>query len=431
MSELENISIPKTAFVLFNNGAFGGAEKRFLNLFRYLSNLYPDKFYFFINKHLLGHITRIYSDFPTTNIRIVDFKKPVSKLKKRGTGSSPNTYNDTIPDPMEVDRKTSFARKIYWFHKNKIRQRHLFNITEQYRRELGIEVFMGVFSGILPLVFYLNHLPRKAAVIFSNMDSWFTGVHDDMKKLWYRKYFSFNYALENSDYVDFLSPYIVEGVKKRNVNVRADKTVITACSGVDYSNCHVGFKTNLEIAFSGRLEPDKCPMLYLEAAKEILKEYPDIKFHLLGEGSLVNEITLFIDSNGLKDKINFQFHKNPPELFAETSIFVSLQTGTNYPSLSVIEAMACGNAIVASNAGDTYLLINETNGVLTELNVNSVVAAIKSLIKDPAKTRKLGLNGREFVMKEHIIEKESAYYIDLFKKAKKRVFGLKENSENK
>jgi glycosyltransferase involved in cell wall biosynthesis len=428
LKELENIPVPKTAFVLFNNGAFGGAEKRFLNLFQYLSGLYPDKFYFFINKHLLDHIVRIYFDFPTTNIRIVDFKRPVSKLKKRGLSSSPNTYSDIIPDPMEVDRKTSFARKIYWFHKNKIRQRHLFNIIEQFRKELDIEVFIGVFSGVLPLVFYLSQQPRQAAVIFSNMDSWFTGVHDDMKKLWYRKYFSFNYALENSDYVDFLSPYIVEGVKKRNVNVPADKTVITACSGVDYSNCHVGSKTNLEIAFSGRLEPDKCPMLYLEAAKEILKEYPNIKFHLLGEGSLVKEINNFIDSSGLRDKINFQFHKNPPELFAGTSIFVSLQTGTNYPSLSVIEAMACGNAVVASNVGDTTLLINENNGVLAELNVDSVVAAIKSLIKDPARISKLGLNGREFVMKEHIIEKESAYYIDLFKKAKNRVFGFKESS---
>jgi glycosyltransferase involved in cell wall biosynthesis len=163
-------------------------------------------------------------------------------------------------------------------------------------------------------------------------------------------------------------------------------------------------------------------MLYLTAAKEILKEFPEVKFHLLGEGTLVNEINSFISANKLEKNINFKFHKNPPGIFAETSVLVSLQTGTNYPSQSVLEAMGCGNAVIASNTGDTDLFINNSNGMLVELNTESLVSALKKLIKDPLLAKQMGLAGKELAEKNHTIEKASAYYLELFEKAYKKVF---------
>ena len=154
-------------------------------------------------------------------------------------------------------------------------------------------------------------------------------------------------------------------------------------------------------------------MLYLESARELLKEFPSFKFHLLGEGSLVNEINKFILDNNLSGNINFTFHKNPPEVFKETLIFVSLQTGTNYPSQSVLEAMACGNAIVASDTGDTKLFVNDSNGILVELNVNSIVSAIKRLIADVPAAKTLGLQAAKFAIANHTIDKVSEYYLEL------------------
>ena len=417
--------IPKTAIVLFNNGAFGGAERRFSNLFLYLYSQYPDKFYYFINYHLLGQIKRIYPDFPLNNVRIIDFKKNSgeSNQENNNTGGPPKKFQDITPDPLETDKSASFFRKLFWFQKNKSGMRLLHRQIEKFRSENNITVLMGVFSGVLPLVFYLNYVPKKASVIFSDMDSWFSDVHLDMKKLWYRKYYSFNYALENSDYIDLLSPFIKDGLKKRNVKIKEEKTYITECSFADYSKCIPGEKKNLEIAFSGRLEPDKNPMLYLQAAKEILKEHPDIKFYLMGEGSLVDEINNFIASNKMEKNVIFQFHSSPAEILAETSIFVSLQSGTNYPSQSVLEAMACGNAVIASDTGDTKLLINGTNGILTGLDIVSLVNALRTLIDDREKTLKLGQNGREFVLKNHTIEKASVYYTDLFIKAHNELTG--------
>ncbi len=404
---------PNTAFVIFSTGAFGGAEKRFMNLSSFLSQKYPRNIRLIINPLMENHIRRI---FPAQTFEYIDvIGKTNDGASETTTSSGQVQYNDNSPDPMDIDRQTSLARKYYWYYKNKFRQKNLFLSIEALRKKHDIKVLLGIFAGGPPLVFY-SEQPSRPAVIFSDMDSWFTDVLTDTKKLWYRKYYSFNSILENADAVDFLSPYIAEGVKKRGIKIREDKINIAPSSFIDYSKCVPGSKESFEFAFAARLEPDKNPLLYLEAALIILKKYPDIKFHLLGEGSLVSRVNDFITANGLKEKINFTFHKNPPEIFAGTSGFVSLQTGTNYPSQSVIEAMACGNAVIASNTGDTGLLINSTNGILVELSVNSVVSAMEKLITDRSLTKKLGDAGRDFVLQNHTIEKVSAYYTELIKK---------------
>lgn len=409
--------IPKTGIVIFHNGAFGGATKRIANLFFHVDKLYPGRFYLIVNRNLFEQLQEIYETLPSENIRVLETS--ADKMTKPAVEhpETPKFYADSIADPMDVDKQHTIARKIYWFAKNKNRYRKLFRKIDALRAGLDIKVFYGVSAGVLPLVFYLNESPARASVIFSDMDSWFTDVHRDMKKLWYRKYYSYNYALENSSLVDFLSPYIAEGVREHDVNIKEERIRIAPCSFIDYSKCSPSEKSKIEVAFCSRLEADKNPMLYLDAAKEVLQKFPDIKFHILGEGTLVNEISGFIEKNNLKNSINFQFHKNPPEIFKDTSIFISLQTGTNYPSQSVLEAMACGNAVIASNRGDTNLFINEKNGILIEPEKVPLVRAIENLVLNPDKNRTMGMNGREMVLKEHTIERFTEYFLSLVREA--------------
>jgi glycosyltransferase involved in cell wall biosynthesis len=163
--------------------------------------------------------------------------------------------------------------------------------------------------------------------------------------------------------------------------------------------------------------------MYLEAAKTIIQMYPEIKFHLLGEGTLVPEIENFIRENNLGSSVNFEFSKSPTEIFARSSIFISIQKNNNYPSQSVLEAMACGNAIIASDVGDTRLFVNEETGILIPLNLKYLIEAIEQLISDPIKMRKLGANARKFVLENHTIEKSAEYFHSLFQKAHLRALG--------
>lgn len=411
----------KTGIVLFNYGAFGGAPKRFTNLFIHLNKQYPGDFYYFTNFFMLNQIREVYPDIDTSGIFTIDKNSDNKYLIETAPGF-PRSYRKVILDPLGTDSKTSFARKVYWYHKNKLRQYNNFRKIENYRKEFDIKVFCGVFSGILPLVFYLNKKQPKASVIFSNMDSWFCDVHNDMKKLWYRKYYSYNFAMENCDVTDFLSPYILDGVRKIGVKLKEDSVSISPCSFADYSKCNDSEKKNPEVVFCSRLEPDKNPILYLEAAKKILKNYPSVIFHLLGEGSLVNEIKRYIKENNLGRNINFSFRKNPPDVFGKTLIFASLQKSTNYPSQSLLEAMACQNAVVASDTGDTRMLINENNGILVPLNAEKIAEAIEFLLNRKELAIKLGKQGSSDVRNKHNIENYSNYFINLVQEAYKKNF---------
>ncbi len=406
---------PNTAFIIFSSGAFGGAEKRFTNLFIYLRDKFPGRFHYIINPLMNRHIERVFPGINDDNIHVVDTGTGYSLNEAENSDNSPKQYSDNIPDPLETDKNASVLRKYYWFYKNKAKQRKIFEQIEEIRIKENIKVLAGIFAGGIPLMFYREQGNPDVKIIFSDMDSWFSEVIKDTKKLWYRKYYSFNYIMENADRVDFLSPYIAEGVRKLGVNIPPEKISVAPCSFIDYSKCLVGAKSNFEIAFASRLEPDKNPMLYLESALEVLKSHPEIKFHLLGEGSLVNEVGQYIAENNLSGKINFAFNRDPAQVFKETSVFVSLQSGTNYPTQSVLEAMACGNAVIASDTGDTRLFVNEDNGILVELTKDSVISAIKKLIARPDDTKKLGTNAAKLVRQNHTIEKVSEYYTGLIK----------------
>ncbi len=371
---------------------------------------------------MLSQLKEVFENFDFTNAFTVDLEGTKNLVVGNKELKQTRFYADNIPDPLEVDRNASFPRKVYWYYKNMFRRKKLFKMIDRIRSEHGIKVFIGVFGGVLPLVFYFDQNPRRAAVIFSDMDSWFVDVHRDMKRLWYRKYYSFNNTLENADLVDFLSPYILDGIRSMGINADDERTAVAPCSFTDYTKCNVGDKSEFSIAYASRLEPDKNPILFLEAAKRIYAEFPQFKFHLLGEGTLAHEIENFISGNNLGGAVDFRFHRNPPEIFAKTSAFVSLQSNTNYPSQSVLEAMACGNAIIASNVGDTNLFINESNGLLINLNVEELTGAIKKLITAPGLASSLGNSGREFVLKNHTIEKMADYYVELIERVNKKVF---------
>lgn len=402
--------------VLFQTGYFGGAEKRFSNLFHYLYNKYNAKIHFIVNASLYDSLQKILPEIICENIHVIGKKIDPKQNTKNKTNPSNKTFTNSFSNVLKNEDSFSLTRKTYLFIKNYYQQYMLFRQIEKIRLFNKIDVFMGVYSGTIPLYFY-KRKKQRPGLIFSDMDSWFYEIHPNKHKYWYRKYFSFNYALNNFDNLDFLSPFILKGVEELGVKLNHSKCNITPCSFIDYSKCIIGKKENLEIAFAGRLEESKNPLLYIESINILSKKYPNIKFHLLGNGNLSDTILDLIKSYSLQEKINFCFHVNPPEVFSNTSIFVSLQTTNNYPSQSVLEAMACGNAIIATDVGDTRLFVNDTNGILINLGLNELLNALDYLINNKEKTLQLGLSGRKYALENHNLEKHANYYWELFIKS--------------
>ena len=398
------------AFILLTRELFGGAEKRFAQLFKYLSYKYPNEYYFIITWDLFFKIQEIFPNYPIQNLIPIGFNSKLDKNKILITNKS-KTYSTNHP---------GIIKQIYRFINNYRLQKRYYLEIVHIRREKNIKCFLGIYNGIIPLYFYLNKTKRKVGIVFCNMDSWFRDILPKEKKYWYRKYSSFNYALENSDYVDFLSPFILKGVKERGMNIKEESDSITPCSFTDYSKCKIGDKSIFQVAFAGRLEKDKNPDLFLEAAIILSKKYPEILFHIMGEGRLSSDIKEKVNNSGLGNIIFHGFHPQPTEILLDTSVFVSIQTTNNYPSQSVLEAMGCGNAIVASDVGDTRMFINKDNGILIKPEVVELVSAIENLYVNKEFRERLGKNAFSYVRENHTIEKMAEYYVDLFKKVSSR-----------
>ena len=79
----------------------------------------------------------------------------------------------------------------------------------------------------------------------------------------------------------------------------------------------------------------------------------------------------------------------------QSKIFISIQKDNNYPSQSLLEAMACENAIIASDVGETRKLVTENEGILVPLSAEKIADAIQFLLENPAECERLGKNARK------------------------------------
>lgn len=141
-----------------------------------------------------------------------------------------------------------------------------------------------------------------------------------------------------------------------------------------------------EIVYAARLTDQKKPLLFAKAVKILneiyYNEIKDWKFFIYGKGPLEEEVRLFINNNQLHDVLSLASTSDMSEVFPYSRCFVSTQDYENFPSLSMTEAMASGNALIALNVGQTdYFVKDNINGYLVNSDVPEKLAeAIRSYI---------------------------------------------------
>jgi glycosyltransferase involved in cell wall biosynthesis len=154
----------------------------------------------------------------------------------------------------------------------------------------------------------------------------------------------------------------------------------------------------------------------VQAIPAILQAHPETRFYFLGEGPLEGEIRRQIETLNVQDSVVIRFDPNPTQVLNRSSIFVSLQEGENYPSQSLLEAMACGNAIVATDVGETWRLVDAQNGIRVASEVNAVAGAIIALFSDLQLPQRQGMSRRR-LLAEHTPERFLAYIRRVYSQA--------------
>lgn len=141
---------------------------------------------------------------------------------------------------------------------------------------------------------------------------------------------------------------------------------------------------------------------------------------IVGDGPLRSELQKQAWEAGLtSDQLNFLGSVvNVQEVYTKASIFILTSDWEGTPNV-VMEAMACGLPVVATMVGGVTDLIRhgETGLLVNHDNEDHLFNAICTLINDSSLRETMGKKSREFIKKEHSLDKLPEYLLELYKRA--------------
>lgn len=184
----------------------------------------------------------------------------------------------------------------------------------------------------------------------------------------------------------------------------------------------------LTILFVGRLDKRKGFLNLLEAFVKLKPDYPHLRLRMVGpfapkEGELYQKIA---QAQHVTD-IEFVGYVSPdrlPGFYHQADIFCAPSIGFESFGIVLLEAMAAGLPIVASNiAGYRSLLTDGQEGLLTPPGQPDVLAgALRQLIDSPQQRQEMGQRGRLKAAEyswDHIVDKILDVYRDTIERKKK------------
>lgn len=117
----------------------------------------------------------------------------------------------------------------------------------------------------------------------------------------------------------------------------------------------------LLVGIVGRLTEVKNHSLFLKAAK-LCREKPDapkMRFLIIGDGHLREEIEREAQTLGIKDLVAFLGNRNDTDVFYSGLDLVALTSLNEGTPLSLIEAMACEKAVISTQVGGVADLLGD------------------------------------------------------------------------
>lgn len=174
------------------------------------------------------------------------------------------------------------------------------------------------------------------------------------------------------------------------------------------------------VCMVGRLSFQKNPLLFIRIAKKVLDSYPGElampHFVLIGDGPLRQECQAYLNKKAITGNVHLTGDlENAGQFFWDTDI--ALLT-SNYEScpLVIIEAMATGTPVVASNVIGTRHIINHgEDGYLFSLDqVGKAAEHIMQLLLDRELAENMGNKAKVSYNRRYVIDRMVDDYADYF-----------------
>jgi phosphatidylinositol alpha-mannosyltransferase len=182
----------------------------------------------------------------------------------------------------------------------------------------------------------------------------------------------------------------------------------------------------LNILFVGRMEKRKGLRYLLEAYGQLKWEFPNIRLIVVGPGDPDKNCFRVMAERSLKDVVMVGpvRYSELPRYYQSADIFCSPATGKESFGIVLLEAMALGKPIVATQIEGFADILTEGHQALLARPKDSasLAGALSSMIKDAGLRAEMGRRGLEEVQK-YSWEKVARRVVEYYQSAMERVNG--------
>lgn len=195
------------------------------------------------------------------------------------------------------------------------------------------------------------------------------------------------------------------GIKKSKIRVILNSVESNSDrSALKFSRMQIPSNLDLQdedlvLGYVGRLSEEKGTKFLIEAVSSLDQAKVPVKLLLIGDGHQKRELERLVQEKGLNRKVLFVGFQDRIEVWLKMlDVFVlpSLSEGT---PMALLEAMAQGLPVVASNVGGIPSIIRSGyNGILTEpANQRKLVDAISMIYQNSQFRASLGVSAKKTV----------------------------------
>jgi len=168
----------------------------------------------------------------------------------------------------------------------------------------------------------------------------------------------------------------------------------------------------------GRLVPQKVPLLFVQAARRVADEAPETLFVWVGSGPLQAKVAARVRAEGVPLRL-LGHREDIWEVMRAFDVFV-LASQYEGLSFSLLEAMTLAVPVVVTDVVGTRDVVDDhVSGLIVPANAPVPMAnAILSLLRDPQRSHRLAIIGRQKAVAEFSLERmldsHQALYEELY-----------------
>ena len=164
------------------------------------------------------------------------------------------------------------------------------------------------------------------------------------------------------------------------------------------------------------LRPEKGHLTFVRAAQQMAQAHPKARFVLIGDGVMRARIQDAVREAGLTERFEFVGAvKNVPLILQSIDVVVSPSDTEGLPN-AVLEAMAAGKPVVATDTGGTRELVSEgVTGYLVPVGDARMMAnRMSDLYLSPAMQKSMGGKARRKVEESFTVEQIARQFGQLY-----------------